>query len=313
MYGVVVMSVILCGYHNMGCVALDVLNELGVEVSALFTHRDDPDENRWFSTPAPLAEKRGIPVYYPENINQAKWEGLIRELEPEILLSCYYRNMIGERILSIPSVAAVNLHGSLLPGYRGRCPVNWQLVNGERESGVTLHHMVKQADAGDIIGMKAVAVSREDDAVSLYGKLEAAARELLGEFIPRLLDGTAPRVAQDHEKATYFGGRRPEDGRIDWSWPSERIYNLTRAVAWPYPGAFAMLDGKKIMFWKVRVMDDIPGDRVAPGTVIRLDDGSLAVGTGSGMVGVVCVTEDGGSPEKAADPATVLTPGVVLG
>lgn len=304
------MSVILCGYHNMGCVALNVLNELGVKVSALFTHRDDPDENLWFSTPAPIARELGIPVYYPDNINDEKWINVIRGLQPEIILSCYYRNMIGEEILSIPSIAAVNLHGSLLPKYRGRCPVNWQLVNGEKESGVTLHHMVKKADAGDIVGMQSVSVADDDNAVTLFARLEDAAEKVLSEFIPRLLDGTAPRIVQNHDEATYFGGRRPEDGRIDWSWDAERIRNLIRAVAWPYPGAFALDEnGEKIMFWDARSLDAHTSH--PPGTVVSFEGGA-AVQTGKGLLKVMCVTREGGSPGHGGCDTSLLKDGMCL-
>lgn len=295
----------------MGCVAITVLRELDLDVSALFTHRDDPNENRWFATPASIAEEMGVPVYYPENINDDRWMDLLKKIEPSIILSCYFRDMIGEEILKIPSVAAVNLHGSLLPKYRGRCPVNWQLVNGEKESGVTLHHMVKKADAGDIVGAKRVSVAETDDAVSLFKKLEIAAGQVLREFIPRLLDGTAPRIKQNHDQSTYFGGRRPEDGRIDWSWDASRIYNLVRAVTWPYPGAFSMLGNTKVMFWKTEVMEM---DTALPaGTVFSPQErGGVAVQTGKGVIYVVCATREGVAPENEESDKELLYEGMTL-
>ena len=301
------MSIVLCGYHNMGCIALEVFERLGLEVSALFTHRDNSSENRWFSVPAPLARSMGIPVYYPDDINAPEWVSVLKELKPSLLVSCYYRDMISEEVLSIPSVAAVNLHGSLLPKYRGRCPVNWQLIHGEKRSGVTLHHMVRQADAGDIVAQKSVEISRSDDAVALFAKLEEAARDILTEYIPKLLDGTAPRIPQDHERATYFGGRRPEDGRIDWNWEAERIYNLVRAVTWPYPGAFSMLDGCKMMFWKTEVVKMDSG--LEPGTVSIYDNEPI-VQAGRDGIRILCMTQEGMTPESGDISREILFSGM---
>ncbi len=305
----------------MGCAALNVLLEKGITVPAVFTHRDDPGENRWFASLAEQAEKAGIPVYCPENINTPEWVEFLQNLRPAILLSCYYRNMIRQEILDIPSIAAVNLHGSLLPRYRGRCPVNWQLIHGERTSGVTLHHMVIKADAGDIIAQKEVPVEQTDTAVDLFRKLELAAVDVLGEYIPRLLDGTAPRTPQDHSRASYFGGRTPDDGKISWDWSAEQIYNLVRAVTWPYPGAFFETDGRKFMVWSARPLEQGASSRylqeldadAAPGTVIAVnrDDGAV-VNTGSGLIRLEIISEPGDSPEKPAAVERLLAPGMVL-
>jgi methionyl-tRNA formyltransferase len=179
----------------------------------------------------------------------------------------------------------VNLHGSLLPKYRGRCPVNWQLVFGEKKSGVTLHHMVLKADAGDIVGQKAVDVEPRDTALTLFGKLEAAAEEVLRTYIPRLLDGTAPRIKQDHSQATYFGGRRPEDGKIHWKWDAQRIYNLVRAVTWPYPGAFAMLGDEKLYIWDGEPLPE--KDLNSPPGTVKQVDGDILVQTGDGVLRII--------------------------
>ena len=304
------MSVVLCGYHNMGCAALKVLMELGVEVPAVFTHRDDPGENTWFSSLSELAQQNDIPVYFPDNINDKQWVDLLRKINPDILLSCYFRQMIKEDVLAVPRLAAVNLHGSLLPKYRGRCPVNWQLVYGEKKSGVTLHHMVLKADAGDIVGQKAVEVADTDTALDLFTKLEDAAVDVLREYIPKLLDGTAPRIVQDHSQATYFGGRKPEDGRIDWSWDAHRICNLVRAVAWPYPGAFFEKDGDMIMVWAAEPVEQQP--KAPPGTVLAVDDKAALVAAGEGAVRLRCVSEKNSTPEQPLDMAAVMKPGAVL-
>jgi methionyl-tRNA formyltransferase len=295
----------------MGCRALEVLRELGIKVPAVFTHRDSEKENVWFSSLADLAREHDIPCYFPEDVNQKEWLNLIRSMEPDIVLSCYFRQMIKQDILDTPRLAAVNLHGSLLPKYRGRCPVNWQLVFGEKKSGVTLHHMVLKADAGDMVDQKEVEVGPRDTALILFNKLEHAADEVLRTCIPRLLDGTAPRIKQDHTRATYFGGRRPEDGRIDWNWDAGKIYNLIRAVTWPYPGAFTFLGGDKIYIWDAQPQPDTDSGRPA-GTVENSDE-NILVQTGKGLLKIISASHESGPDPKNPIPAALKQQDIVLG
>jgi UDP-4-amino-4-deoxy-L-arabinose formyltransferase/UDP-glucuronic acid dehydrogenase (UDP-4-keto-hexauronic acid decarboxylating) len=293
------MPVALFGYHNMGCMALKALRDTGIEVSAVITHRDDPAENRWFESLGAMAESMGMPVYYPEDVNKQEWVDIIRGLSPDVILSCYYRNMIKEDILAIPRLAALNLHGSLLPAYRGRCPVNWQIIHGETKGGITLHHMVKKADAGDIVAQKEIDISETDTAFTLFKKMESAAYDLLKEFMPKVMDGTAPRIPQDHSLATYFGGRRPEDGIIDWSLPARNIYNLIRAVTWPYPGAFSFLRGSKLIIWRAEHLDGVELG-LAPGKV-RVDRGKVFVQTGKGVLRIVSAGGGDTPPDMCPD------------
>ncbi len=305
------MSVVLLGYHNMGCRALKVLLDLSIPVTAVFTHRDSPSENIWFKSLSDIAMKHGIPVHYPDNINEKRWVELLGTMKPDILLSCYFRQMIGEKVLSIPRIASVNLHGSLLPKYRGRCPVNWQLVYGETVSGVTLHHMVRKADAGDIVGQQTVRIDPRDTAVTLYAKLEEAADGVLRRFLPQLLDGTAPRVPQDHSKATYFGGRRSEDGKIDWNADAQTIYNLIRAVTWPYPGAFSMLGDKKLFIWDAEPRLDV-NLGVCKGET-DISDGSVMVQTGGGILRLLSASFDNRqTPKKGEIPTELMRKGLLL-
>jgi UDP-4-amino-4-deoxy-L-arabinose formyltransferase/UDP-glucuronic acid dehydrogenase (UDP-4-keto-hexauronic acid decarboxylating) len=172
--------------------------------------------------------------------------------------------MICREILDLPAIGAFNLHGSFLPYYRGRCPVNWVIINGEAQSGVTLHYMIDKPDAGDIVGQKAVAIELLDTAKTLYDKLCGAAKELLDELVPLIKSNQIPRRKQNLAEGSYYGGRRPEDGRIDWNKSADEIYNLIRAVTEPYPGAFALLDNdeKIIIWWAQPVVLDkavIPG------------------------------------------------------
>ncbi|MBW2631492.1 MAG: formyltransferase [Deltaproteobacteria bacterium] len=277
------MKVVVFAYHNMGITGLEALKKEQFDIKAVISHHDNPEENCWFGSVVEWAKENGISVYCPANVNSPEWIEKIQNIAPDVIFSFYYRNLLSGNILDIPPSGAYNLHGSLLPAYRGRCPVNWVLVNGESSTGVTLHHMAEKADAGDIVGQREVPIEFEDTAFTLYGKLCGCAKELLSELLPLMKNATAPRIAQDLSPGNYYGGRQPEDGRIDWNWPVLRIYNLIRAVTDPYPGAFTLLpNGEKLLIWWGR--PEQRGDSgTAEGTVeaegkniyIRSSDGQL--------------------------------------
>jgi UDP-4-amino-4-deoxy-L-arabinose formyltransferase/UDP-glucuronic acid dehydrogenase (UDP-4-keto-hexauronic acid decarboxylating) len=260
------MKAVVLAYHNMGITGLNALLQNGFEIAAIFTHEDDPHENCWFGSVKEWAQKQSIPYETTESINSPAWVERIASLKPDILFSFYYRKMISRAILDIPRLGALNLHGSLLPAYRGRCPVNWVLVKGENRTGVTLHYMVDKPDAGDIVGQKEVKIEFDDTARTLYDKLCVAAGILLAGVLPVIKMEQIPRRKQDLTKGSYYGGRRPEDGRIDWKQSAEDIYNLIRAVTDPYPGAYAFLEnGDPIILWWATPAKTMTG--CAPGTV----------------------------------------------
>ena len=209
----------------------------------------------------------------------------VRALAPDFVFSFYYRHLLPDSILEIPRAGAFNLHGSLLPAYRGCAPVNWVLVKGETQTGVTLHHMIARPDAGDVVSQRAVAIDRADTARTLYEKLFPAAREVLDEALPLLREGRAPRIPQDETRASTFQRRTPADGRIDWRRPAETIYNLVRAVTDPYPGAFATLpDGRTLTIWWALPVESAR-DSSDPGTV-EIDGGRVLVTTGDGRLAI---------------------------
>jgi methionyl-tRNA formyltransferase len=272
------VKAVVFGYQEIGYICLEELLKFGVQVSCLLTHEDDAGEEIWFHKPVTVAQKHNIPVYTPTTLKDEKWVQLIKDAAPDFIFSFYYRNMIQKRILDIPRVAALNLHGSLLPKFRGRAPVNWVLVEGEKQTGVTLHEMVEKPDAGDIIAQKKIEIAFEDDVRTLYMKMTDVARQLMKETLPMLADGSFIRTPQMGE-SSYFGGRRPEDGLIAWQRDALSLYNLTRAVTHPYPGAFTWLKGKKLFIWKSRLEDDT-GDG-APGKVFSSRPLKVATGKGS--------------------------------
>jgi len=230
--------VVVFAYHDVGVRGLSVLLALGLDIRLVVTHVDDPDENIWFSSVAELAALNDIPVITPSDPNAAEVIEQVRASQPELLFSFYYRFILGAELLTLPAIGAYNLHGSLLPKYRGRVPVNWAVLLGETETGVSLHRMELRPDAGALLDQQAVAILPNDSAHLVLRKLTCAAEQLLLRCVPLLLQGSVQETALDLSAGSYFGGRRPEDGRIDWHRTAVEIHNLIRAVAPPYPGAF---------------------------------------------------------------------------
>ena len=245
-------SAVVFAYHDVGCRCLRVLLDERIEVPLVVTHRDRPDERIWFASVAELARERAIETLAPDDPNAPEIVERIRDLRPDFLFSFYYRLMLGAPLLAIPGRGAFNMHGSLLPKYRGRVPVNWAIIHGETETGATLHEMVEKPDAGRIVDQEAVAILPDDLAVDVFGKVTEAAERVLRRSLPKLADGSAVLRAQDLSKGGYFGGRGPEDGRIDWSSSAKRVHDLVRAVAPPYPGAFTEVEGTRLRVLRTR-------------------------------------------------------------
>ncbi|EIB96382.1 bifunctional UDP-4-amino-4-deoxy-L-arabinose formyltransferase/UDP-glucuronic acid oxidase ArnA (plasmid) [Pantoea anthophila] len=273
------MKTLVFAYHDMGCVGINALLKAGYEITAIFTHNDVATENPFFGSVARLAAEHGIPVYAPDEANHPIWLDRIRSMAPEMIFSFYYRHLLSDEILQCAQKGAFNLHGSLLPKYRGRAPLNWALVNGERETGVTLHRMVKRADAGHILAQQAVAIDDHDNALTLHRKLISVAEQLLGDVLPRLRQGEVSEWPQDESQATRVGRRTAEDGRIDWNQPAQTIHNLVRAVTDPWPGAFAFAGSVRFIVWKSRVHHE--PHQARPGTVISKQPFLIACGEGA--------------------------------
>ncbi len=260
------MKTVVLAYHNIGCVGIKMLLDQGFDIQAIFIHKDDPDENIWFESVADLAAIHDIPVYTPADINHPLWVEQIKEMAPGVIFSFYYRDMIKKEILEIPKMGCFNLHGSLLPRYRGRCPVNWVLVNGEKETGVTLHQMTEKPDNGDILGQKQISIDVADTALTLHKKLAGAAGDLLKELLPEIKENRIKPVPQNQSEASYFSGRKPADGEIDWTQDAATIHNLVRAVTRPYPGAFSFLSNRKCILWEVKEVES--SEQESPGTIL---------------------------------------------
>ncbi len=290
---------VVFGYHDLGYVCIEALLELGAPIVALFTHRDDPGEEIWWRSCARLAAEHSIPVYFDEQFGP-QWTQTLRTWNPAVIYSFNYRRLLPRQVLECASIGAFNVHPSRLPAYRGRAPINWVLVNGERETGVTLHYMVARADAGDIVAQETVAIEDSDTALSLSRKLTPIAAELILRFHPQIAAGNAPRCRQDLSAGSYFGRRTPADGRIDWNWPARRIFNLVRAVTHPYPGAFCVFGGRKLFIWQVSIGTE-HGRRGEPGQIVATSTSGIEVAAGQGSVVVSRVQFEGEAETAAAE------------
>lgn len=283
-------AIAVFAYSEVGYVCLDELLKLGANVVVVFTHEDAPGENIWFRPVGELARSNGIQVQFDVDLRKKDFVDVaaqLREMGVELILSFYYRAIIPEDILAVPQLGAYNIHGALLPKYRGRACVNWAVLNGETETGATLHVMTMQADRGDIVDREAVAILREDTAHDVFLKVADAARTIVARSLPSLEAGEASLEPQDETQATVFGRRTPDDGLIDWNKSAEEIYNMVRALTHPFPGAFTTVDGKKLYIWRARV---IPGCGV-PGSIVSRSP--LLFGTGGGLLEVLSCQIEG--------------------
>ena len=284
-------GIVLFAYSEVGALCLEQLIKDGANILCVFTHEDNPEEEIWFRSVAEIARRADIPVYTPKKPGVAEISH-IKALAPELILSFYYRALIPAEILALPRLGAFNMHGALLPKYRGRACVNWAVLNGERETGATLHLMTEKADRGDIIDQEKVPILFTDTGHDVFLKVAEAAKKIMARTLPLLETGRAPRTPQNEAEATYFGRRRPEDGKIDWNKSAVEIYNLIRAVAHPFPGAFTEFNGKKIFIWKAL---PLPG-KAEPQQIIAKRP--LTVGTGNGLLKIISLQPEGGAERE---------------
>ncbi len=249
---------VVFAYHDVGVRCLSVLLDAGVEVALVVTHQDSANETIWFSSVAELSRRHNLPCITPDDPNTEQIVKKISALKPDFLFSFYYRMMLKAPLLGVPKQGALNMHGSLLPHYRGRVPVNWAIIHGETQTGASLHYMTEKPDAGNLVGQTAVPILHDDLAIDVFHKVVCAAEVTLHQVLPALLAGNAPSAPLNLKQGSYFGGRRAEDGLINWSASAMDIHNLIRAVAPPYPGAFTTLLKKPLKVLRSRLIDNLP-------------------------------------------------------
>ena len=267
-------SAVVFGYGAVAVRCTRVLLEQHVDVKLVVTHEDDPAENRWYPSFAEFGKQHDLPVITPATADDRLLYRL-HALAPDFIFSFYYRQLLPDALLATARRGALNMHGSLLPRFRGRAPVNWAVLHGAHETGATLHYMTSRADAGDIVDQQAVAIGENDTAYEVFLGVANAAENIISRSLPALIAGNARRIPQDLSQGEYCRRRRPEDGRIDWSQGAREIHNLVRAVAPPFPGAFANFGGEKWLVTRTRVLPQRVG--AANGRMLRAEEGRCVI------------------------------------
>ena len=234
------------------------------------THKDDPGETRWYASLFDFSRRKNLRVLADPAIETLDIGN------PDLIFSFYYRSMLPMSVLGKARLGAFNMHGSLLPKFRGRAPLNWAILKGETETGVTLHEMVEKPDAGRIVDQQAVPIGPDESALEVFRRMTEAAELVLRRSLKNLISGKAELRANDLPQGSYYGRRRPEDGRIDWSKSAKQIHDLVRAVAPPFPGAFT--EGMKVH--KTRIEPAKKARRQGP----YQEDGQWFAGCGDGKV-----------------------------
>jgi methionyl-tRNA formyltransferase len=297
---------VVFAYHDVGVRCLKALISAGLDIALVVTVPDDPQETPWFASVAATAADYGLRVVAPRDAHAPELPGLLAQVRPDFVFSFYYRALLGAPLLECARRGALNMHGSLLPKYRGRAAVNWAILRGEHETGATLHYMVARADAGDIVDAQAVPILLEDDAREVYAKVTVAAETVLVRSLPGLLAGTAPRRPQPIVPGEYFGRRTPADGRIDWAAGALAVHNLVRAVAPPFPGAFGQVGGERWQIHRTR----LTARRVAAGAPrLFAAEGACHIACGDGGVLRLLAAADAHGPiDLAARAARLAQP-----
>lgn len=305
-------SAVVFAYSEVGLRCLEALLAARVDVRLVLTHENAPGERTWFGSVAQLAAEHGVPSAAPADPNSEAWIARVRALAPDYLLSFYYRLLLGERLLACARWGALNMHGSLLPKYRGRAPVNWAIVNGETETGATLHYMVAKPDAGAIIAQQRVPIGIDATALGVSRAVAEAASALLSGVLPQLAAGPPPGRAMDLSRGSYFGRRTPEDGRIDWARPAARIHDLIRAVAPPFPGAFSEADGRRVVFTGSRWLGE-PARHPERAPCLYSERGALFLDCADGMrIGIDGILIAGRAPDADALARLCGPPGLAF-
>jgi methionyl-tRNA formyltransferase len=307
-----VTRAVVFAYSEVGVRCVREMLAQGIEIPLLFTHADDPGESQWFGSVRQLAEAHGLNVVTPDSPNTAEWIEQGRAGAPDFVFSFYYRHMLDKAWLTIPRRGALNMHGSLLPKYRGRAPVHWAILKGESVTGASLHYMLEKPDAGALVDQQSVNILENDTALEVSLKVAEAAQLVLRRSLPGLIAGNAPATPLDLAKGSYFGRRRPEDGRIDWRGSARSVHDLVRAVAPPFPGAFTEVNGCRLALLETRV-DAQPVKYAAQAPCLYTSNGQwYADCTDGRRLRIVRLAIDGATVAPGAAPPALARQPVAL-
>lgn len=307
------LRIIFMGTPEFACPTLRKLIERKEEIIAVVTQPDRPKGRGQRLVPPPvkaLAEEHGIPVFQPAKVRAPEAIARIRELAPDLIVVVAFGQILPQSLLDIPKHGCINIHASLLPRYRGAAPINWCLINGETETGITTMQMDAGLDTGDMLVKRAIPIGPDEDALSLHDRLSLLGAETIDETIDRLMAGTLAREKQDDSLSCYAPMLKKEDGLIDWTGEAARIKNLVRGLT-PWPCAYTFLDGKTLKIFTVSATDE-SGE---PGTVLRVGKDGVVVACGSGSLLIGELQLEGRKRLNAGDflAGCRLTPGTRLG
>lgn len=277
------MKVVFFGNHTVGIKALSAISETE-EIVGVIAHPQDPEDGVRYSSVYEFAIQHNWKVIRSTGRN-SKLEKFIKETQPDLLWITDYRYIVPSSLISLAPLGAVNLHPSLLPKYRGRAPVNWAILNGEHELGLTAHFVDEGMDTGDIIEQIAFLITEKQNIGDILEILYPLYENITQVVLNYFHTGHIPRYPQEHSRATIFPRRRPEDGLIDWTQSNRSIHNLIRAITHPYPGAFTFWKGTKIMIWSSTLLPSKTAAGV-PGEVISSNPNNFFVCTG---LGTICI------------------------
>jgi methionyl-tRNA formyltransferase len=290
------------GSHVEGILALQSVLESGLRVEAILTLCKDRAALRSGSVDyGDLSRAYAVPLYEIANINDDDARDLLRRLALDIVFVIGWSQIVRPEVLSLARIGMVGAHASLLPRNRGRAPINWALIHGERLTGNSLIWLAESVDEGDIIAQTEIPITPYDSCRTLYEKVAESNIAMISDFLKRIGSGDRPGRPQNITNEPNLPGRRPEDGLLDWAGPAGDVYNFIRAVTRPYPGAFSFLDGRRWRIWESAVLPLSASHAAAPGTVLGPvwstvpSACGLAVACGEGMVTLLEIEDDEGT------------------
>ena len=287
------------GTPNFAAVTLEALIAAGHEICGVLTQPDKP-RNRNKVTYSPVKEcalAHGIPVYQPLTAKDAETQALVESLHPELTVVVAYGQILPQKLLDVPKFGSVNVHASLLPKYRGAAPIQWAVLDGEAETGVSLMYMTRRLDAGDVIATVRTAIGAEETAPELWDRLAKLGGELLVATIPHLQDGTASRTPQDESVFTYAPMLTKAMSPVDWNRSAAAIHNQIRGLQ-PWPCAVAEIDGRLCKLFRAEIGGET---KAVPGTILRADKQGIEVACGDGRsLRILELQGEGGKRMNAA-------------
>ena len=299
--GEVIVRVVFLGSQEIGADCLEKVLAAGHDVVGVGLFKPGEHE-RWTDDVTRIVEERRLPVIRGRRFRTAAALDELRALRPDILFAIGWRWILPASVLAVPPRGCLGIHGSLLPRLRGFAPVNWALIRDEPRTGPTLFYFDDGMDTGDIVGQRPFPITDEDDAATVRERIRHESARLLEEHLPGLAAGTAPRLRQPAEGATYGEQRRPDDGAIDWTRSSREIFNWVRGLTRPYPGAFSSAGGRRVHVWKVR-----PVEGAGPGAGrVGGEAGRLIAGSADGAVEILDATLPDAPDAGLEDVAAVL-------